>query len=163
MSVPDVADDSGWRAGRTAEDLALFIGPRARRFLDIPAPGLRGRFAGICWTGLFLPTPWFLYRKMYGWAATVVLVPWIAGLILPVARIPLLGVAAVLGGCGRPLYRHHARRLIAAIRRESATEAELRSRIGRAGGVSVAGAWIGAVIVGLGVAIALVLLLRHKG
>ena len=54
-------------------------GPICRSFEAAPGEGgLRRWRALACWPGFFFPQAWFLYRKLYGWAALCCLLPIVA-------------------------------------------------------------------------------------
>ena len=132
---PILLDDP---AARQRADLAAFIGRKAGSFLD--PPGSRR----ICWPGLLFPQAWFLYRKLYVWAAILFVAP----ILVVTLEIPLgvglyniLGL--VVGASGKAIYRQVARTAVGRIRSQSADEDEAIERIRRAGGVSKAGAAIG--------------------
>jgi hypothetical protein len=131
------------------DGLAVFVGPNAARFLrPLTAGQARGR-GGICWPGFLLPGPWLLYRKMYGLTALIVLMPVLFSLMrAPSALVSVIGVAyAILGAFGKRLYLRKARRTIASIRAAAPDEASARAAIGQAGGVSVAGAVFGLLLI----------------
>ena len=123
-----------------SEDLARFFGPGGARMLARYAAARRGAWP-FCWPGLIAPQAWFLYRKMYLWAALVTVGP------LLFAAIPGLAFldwgAAILGALGLRVYFAAAEATIARIRAEAADEEEAQARIARAGGVSWTGAAIG--------------------
>jgi hypothetical protein len=85
---------------------------------------------------------------MYGFAAITVLAPVLFSLVhLPAGLLRWISLAsAILGAFGKPLYRAKARRTIAAIRAAAPDEASAREAIGRAGGVSRAGAVFGLLL-----------------
>jgi hypothetical protein len=130
-------------------DFRLFIDGNPHKFLpvfDAMATGQKGLFA--CWPGLIFPTAWFLYRKLYGWAALSCLLP-----ILVVAlRVDgafgqaLAYAPSVIALTGRRIYVAGARKTIARIRDASLDETDVRETIKRAGGVSVPGAVVGGLI-----------------
>ena len=121
------------------EDLALFFGPGGERLARLDAAGAWV----LCWPGLLFPQAWFLYRKMYGWAALVSAGP------LVVVYLPHLSflawIAALPGALGLKLYFAAARRTIRSIRAGATDEAAARALIVRAGGVSWVGACVGLV------------------
>ena len=88
-----------------------------------------------------MPQAWFLYRKMYLWAALVSAGP------LLFAYVPKLAwlnwSTSLVGAIGLRLYVAGAARTIARIRASAADEAEARALIARAGGVSRVGAAFG--------------------
>lgn len=145
--VPLAPPSSGEHLDRDIQggrDLRAFVGPNGDAFLNWGT----SRWKNRCWAGFFLPIPWFLYRKMYGCAALVVLLPTAIAMVThwtPLLRATGFGIMT-LGLQGRTLYRAHARRTIAVIRSIATDEAEAQTLIARAGGVSVPGAVIGAVI-----------------
>jgi hypothetical protein len=123
-------------------DMAAFIARNHARFMPLYDALVSGRgVAPFCWPGLLAPQAWFLYRKMYVWAALVSAGP------LLLAYIPRLGWlnwgGALIGAFGLRIYLAYARRTIARIRETAADEAEVQALIARAGGVSRIGAAIG--------------------
>jgi hypothetical protein len=124
------------------EDLALYFqrnGERLTRLYDA-----RRRWP-FCWPGLLFPQAWFLYRKMYLWAALVSAGP------LLLAYAPKLAFlewgTSLIGALGLRLYFADAKATIARIRASAADEDEARALIAKAGGVSRTGACVGAVFV----------------
>jgi hypothetical protein len=132
------------------EDLRIFFGPNAETFLDLwsrlRAPG--GGKVGIYWVSFVAPLVWLLYRKMYLTAAALTITPVAIGLFLPSgALLKTIGVAfAILGGLGPRFYVQGAEATIKDIRAQARTEEEAQADIGKAGGVSVPGALIGALM-----------------
>jgi hypothetical protein len=131
-------------AGRA--DMALFFSRNHSRLMplyDARAAGRRG--SSFCWPGFLAPQAWFLYRKMYLWAALVSAGP------LLLAFVPqfswLTWSTALIGACGLRSYLAHAEATVARIRATTADEMEARALIVRAGGVSRVGAAIGLVFV----------------
>lgn len=123
-------------------DIALFAGANHARILRVydAFAGGGGRLS-FCWPGFLAPQAWFLYRKMYLWAALVSAGP------LLVAYAPKIAVlnwgASLVGAMGLRLYVAGAVRTIARIRAVAADEAEAQALIVRAGGVSRVGAAFG--------------------
>jgi hypothetical protein len=142
------------------DDLRLFVGPNVGRFeQSLQARGFRRlNWKEVCWPAFFAPIPWFLYRKMYACAAAAAVVPTIAQTAFKWPGLQsAVGVAVSLVALrGHMFYVSHARRVVGEIRRDVADESEARALIARAGGVSIAGAWIGAIIMIALVAAALV-------
>jgi hypothetical protein len=127
--MPETArDDLVLYFQRNGERLAQFYEARAR----LP----------FCWPGLLFPQAWFLYRKMYLWAALVSAGP------LLLAYAPKLGVlewaTSLLGAMGLRFYFLQAETTIARIRAAAQDEDEARALIAKAGGVSLTGACVGA-------------------
>ncbi len=139
--------------GERELDFLRFSGPNGAAFLRA---FLRpGAFAGgICWPGLFFPIAWFLYRRLYVYAGAAVLLPALAsGAGLPRAVTWAVPVAVTaMGAMGRRLYADAARRSIADIRARSADAPAFEAGLRAFGGVSMAGAVLGAVLT-LGVAL----------
>lgn len=145
----DIAEARALLARIEQSDLVLFVGPNAPSFLPVVDP-LRGgrRVSFICWPAVFLGPAWLLYRKMFGLAAIVCAAPFI-GSAMHVGQDALryLGVLPLIFGLfGRPLYLAKARATIARLRSENHPGAEAQRLIASAGGVSRAGAVIGAII-----------------
>jgi hypothetical protein len=130
---------------RERADIAVFAGRNAAAMLGVFDRLRAGRGWPLCWPGLLFPQAWFLYRKMYLWAALVSAGP------LLLAYVPYLSwlnwSAAIVGAAGLPLYVGAARRTIARVRASAADEAEAQALLARAGGVSRIGAAIGVAIV----------------
>jgi hypothetical protein len=136
--------------------IAAFAGGRASAFepalCRLAGDGAR---MGVCWPGLLAPLPWFLYRKMYLWAAVVVLTPFAAMVMLrePTLLKYFASATAVLGAAGPCLYVRHARALIAEIRASATSPEDAMARIAQAGGVSIGGAALGVAVTLAGVAL----------
>jgi hypothetical protein len=128
-------------AERESADLALYVSRNVARLTERRAAG----GWGICWPGLLFPQAWFLYRKMYVWAALVTAGPLALAYVPGVAYVDWFATA--LGAMGLKIYVYEARRAIRRIRAEAADEAQARARIARAGGVSALGAALGAVYI----------------
>jgi hypothetical protein len=143
-------------------DLRLFFGPNAEAFLAAIERRKAGHwFVGPCWSGFFFPAAWFLYRKLYGWAAICCIVPILStALNLGEFGRVLLGAPSFLGLLGPRLYVPAAQRSIAQIRAASQSEEEARATIGRAGGVSIAGAVVGALLASISIVVAFIVGLR---
>jgi hypothetical protein len=124
------------------DDLALYFqhnGERLGRLYDA-----RARMP-LCWPGLLFPQAWFLYRKMYLWAALVSAGPLLLGYIPKLAFLEW--GASLIGALGLRFYFAEAEATIARIRAAAADEDEARALIARAGGVSWTGACVGAAFV----------------
>ncbi len=148
IEAPHLVEETAY-AAPALDDLALFIGPNAAAFVVSREAGLARARGGICWPGFLLPTPWLLYRKMYGWAAITVLLPVFLSLVhVPSGVLRWIGLGyAILGAFGKRLYLAGARRAIAAIRARAPDEISARETIARAGGVSTAGAAFGLLLI----------------
>ena len=144
LETPTSIDEAAVASPAPDDDFALFAGANAGAFAA--AWGVR-RWRNVCWPGFLVPAAWFLYRKMYGYAALAVLTPVIANVVhLPGNFARWSNIAfSLLGAFGRPLYRTKARRMIAEIRALSPDAASARQTIAEAGGTSRAGAIFGAL------------------
>jgi hypothetical protein len=130
-------------------DLQAFVGPNHETFFSIFDQGnFRGSRKG-CWPGFFFPLAWFMYRKMYGWAALVCALPIFASVLdFGLFQRPLIAASSFLGLAGRHIYVLQAQRTVARIRAVGRfqSEEEVRRTLARAGGVSTAGAAVGGAI-----------------
>jgi hypothetical protein len=130
-------------------DLAAFIGANAETFMPSYDLDGRTRWRGLCWPGFFFPVAWFMYRKMYGWAALACALPIIGGALKlgPLASI-LTGASSLVGLAGRTVYVAGAQRTIARMRASAGDQPaeDFRRSLTEAGGVSTAGAWVGGLI-----------------
>jgi hypothetical protein len=148
--VADVAlADEPAKETQKRADFRLFVDRNPDKFLpvfDAMEGGRGGAF--VCWPGLFFPQAWFLYRKLYGWAAVSCVLP------ILVATFHIGGdfqrafasAPAFIALAGRRLYVANARRTIARIREVGSSEEEALQSIRRAGGVSTPGAVLGGLI-----------------
>jgi hypothetical protein len=145
-------------------DFELFAERNADKFIPI-LEARRERIPSLfrCWPGFFFPQAWFLYRKMYGWAAFVCVAPILAFNLVGPGGARWVGYAmAFVGLAGRRLYVASARGTIARIRAAHRDDAEARDLLRRAGGVSVSGALVGGLIVAATFAGAFVVALRAR-
>ena len=121
-------------------DLALYFGHNAPRLLRLMAASRAGALP-FCWPGFLFPQAWFLYRKMYGWAALASAGPLV---VVFVPHLSLLTWLPALPGLfGLKLYFAAAERTTRALRASAPEAAE--ALIARAGGVSRVGAGVGLV------------------
>jgi hypothetical protein len=120
-------------------DLALYFQDNCERLAQLYEARRR---MPLCWPGLLFPQAWFLYRKMYLWAALVSAGPLLLGYV-PQLTFLEWGTSLV-GALGLRLYFSQAEATIARIRAEAADEDEARALIEKAGGVSRTGACVGA-------------------
>jgi hypothetical protein len=127
-------------AGERRDDAALYFGSNGRR-LSAQYEAMRRGAWPFCWPGLIAPQAWFLYRKMYLWAALVSAGPLLIAYFPGVAYLDW--GASILGALGLRFYFCGAEAAIARIRARAADEEEARALIARAGGVSWTGAAIG--------------------
>jgi hypothetical protein len=151
VDAPAPVDQATARALGREADLRLFVGENAELFVrlsDMVETRSHGRNA-ICWPGFLFPAAWFLYRKMYGYAAITVLAPVIFSLIhVPYDVIQWIAFGfSILGAFGKRLYLARARKMIAEIRAAAPDEESARETIARAGGASRAGAVFGALLI----------------
>lgn len=130
--------DAGGESRR--EDVALFVGRNGGRLMARYDALRRGAWP-FCWPGLLAPQAWFLYRKMYLWAALVSAGPLLIAYFPDVAYLDW--GASLIGALGIRFYFAGAEAAIARIRARAADEEEARALIARAGGVSWTGAAFG--------------------
>ena len=134
---------------RNRADMATFVAANPAGFLRLyDALAARRGALGWCWPGVFFPLAWFLYRKMYGWAgaACVTAVLLSNTHILPPYLAWLSLWPSIVGAFGRGIYLRGARRTIGRIRAEAPDEAAAQATLRAAGGVSIAGAVVGALL-----------------
>lgn len=97
--------------------------------------------------------PWMLYRKLYVEAATLMGSIILISLFLPqYTSGGSIGAWVGIGVLGKYMYGAYALRQIKKIEKNHADEETLRSELVRKGGVSTAGAWVGAGLIVLSVA-----------
>lgn len=131
----------------------LFFGPKADLYLATleklreKNAALTAPVRGWCWPAFFVPLPWLLYRKMWGAAAAIVLLPILIYYFVPaVGGLGGFGSSIVIAMLAKSFYVQSAAGKIRRITSENADPAVVRDKVGRAGGVSVAGAVIGGTI-----------------
>ncbi len=116
----------------TEKDLALFIGKNADKYLsrfERFSSGGEDAFAVAWhWPAFFFSFWWMLYRKMYGWAA----------LVLLLGCVPYVGLfmMIVFGMSGYYLYYRHAKRRVQELKARPGTDVEKAAALARAGGVN---------------------------
>ena len=129
------------------DDFIAFVGPsNLDKFLGLfDAQRIGRRTFRPCWPGVFIPQVWLMYRKLYVGAALAFALPIVLALFHATAAMQSFGGFCIwiAAGRGRYVYVGHARRTIARLRAEGGGDDEIRERLGRAGGVSPAGAWVG--------------------
>ena len=140
------------RAATTDEELfCLFIGPNADRFMKIYRSIVEGdgtRHWGFNWVVWLVGTPWFFYRRMYLAGAAVLLVPIVFALVFPdFAQAGIPGINVALAFVANRWYVTTVMSRIDKITALGLSREEQNERIYQAGGVCVAGAIFGAVII----------------
>ncbi|MGR8929630.1 MAG: DUF2628 domain-containing protein [Gammaproteobacteria bacterium] len=141
------------------QDLRTFVGPRADDYLKyckIAAPN-HYQSSDFNWAALIVPGLWLPYRKMYKITVifyAVILAELVAEELLFVAvlgmpespavldAIVAIVTASVCGLYGNRWYRSHARKVIAAVRRQALGEPEFSEVLKQRGGVSVVGSLV---------------------
>lgn len=124
----------GFRAAGDAneEDLAAFVGKNSDKYLAkfraFRKDGVDSFAATWHWPAFFLSFWWTLYRKMYGWAA----------LVLVLGCVPYVGFLAMIafGLSANYLYYLHARKKILEATALPASPVERAAALARAGGVN---------------------------
>ncbi len=139
------------RAASTEEELfCLFVGPNAGKFIKIYRAIVEGdgRLWGFNWVVLLASIPWFFYRRMYLAGAAVLLFPIVLAVVFPdLAQAGIPGFAAVLAFMANRWYVTTAISRIDRITALDLPPDERNERIADAGGVSIAGAVFGVVLV----------------
>jgi hypothetical protein len=142
-----------------------FVGPNSDVYLRTlekmraKDPALRKHLLTWCWPAFFVTVPWLLYRKLYGYGVGLLVIPVLIQLVFP--SIGFAGVSVVVAMLAKPLYVRHVLGRIAKLRSRASSDEEARALAKKAGGVSIAGAIIGAVLmIGL---IAIDLAVRSTG
>jgi hypothetical protein len=132
-------------AGRRRADIALFESGGAS---TIGTPTNNSRRGAFSLFGFLFPVVWFLYKKMYLQASVVVLLPVTLSLVhAPNVIVRGIGLfISLFGAFGPRFYASKARRMTAEIRATAPDDATAEWTIARAGGVSTAGAVLGALV-----------------
>ncbi|HUI44906.1 MAG TPA: zinc-ribbon domain-containing protein [Nitrospirota bacterium] len=114
------------------EDLALFIGKNAEKYLikfrKFAKNGEDSFVTTWHWPAFFFSFWWTLYRKLYGWAL----------LVLFLGCVPYLGflVMIAFGMSANYIYYRHAKKKLIEVKSLSASEVERAVAVARAGGVN---------------------------
>lgn len=139
------------RAATTEEELfCLFVGPNAGKFIRTYRAIVEGdgRAWSFNWVVLLAGLPWFFYRRMYLAGIGMLIVPLLLAVLFPgFAQAGIPGFAAVLAVMANRWYVTTAISRIDRIRALDLPQDEQAKRIYLAGGVSIAGAAFGALIV----------------
>lgn len=155
----DAAGDETSRPGdRDPSDpgsfLEMFIGPNPEPYLIFfrrayPA-GANGTPEAVPWSwhwgGFLIPIVWLFYRKLYIWAAGVIITLIVVGMIFPNLEIPGAALAAAFATQGKRLYIETALRRIRKILERDLPPDQRNELIRKAGGVSFPGLAFGALI-----------------
>lgn len=164
-AVSDESDDDGRSKEVSADDgdapardertlLAMFVGPNAERYLMIYDSNYGGQAARKVFSRAkanfiagFFPLPWFFYRKLYLEGTALILLPFLLGYLFPnFAGKGISGMFVAIIIIANDYYVNRALRKIARIEKSGEPIEKRDARIRRAGGVSIAGAVVGAVI-----------------
>jgi len=159
---------SAVEAGALSEETQLwraFIGPNADRYLACFrkfSDGTRTRFAFTWHWPAFLLDPflWFLYRKMYLYAAVYALGPVVSAYVTGDLTVGIVW-RVIAGATAHYVYYWHVRDHLAAIRRRAGLDAGATERLVRdLGGVQRYVIWVGVALYALFLAI-LIEMIRH--
>ena len=163
----DSATFSGHASGVATSEVtpalvALYVGPNSDKYLAMYAkmkekdPDLRSLAMGWCWPVFFVPIPWLLYRKQWGIAAAIIILPIVVAYLFPDLAIGSGAIGLVLAILAKSVYVKFAASRIRGIL-ATETDPDLRRiAIVQAGGVSVPGAIIGTVVLIAGIIVTLV-------
>jgi hypothetical protein len=140
------------------ELFSLFVGPNAAKFeatrAKMHAGGGKNRMVrSWSWPAFLVPQIWLLYRKQWGTALAIIVLPMIFAYLIGSRGASGLTIAILMGIWGRSLYVMAAEQKIAKISARGLGAAETRERIRSAGGVSRIAAIIGSIILALCIAI----------
>jgi hypothetical protein len=140
------------------ELFSLFVGSNAEKFEatrdKIHAAGGKSRIVrSWSWPAFLVPQVWLLYRKQWGMALAIIILPMIFAYLIGSRGASGLTIAILMGMWGRSLYVMAAEQKIAKISALGLGAAETRERVRRAGGVSRVAAVIGSIILALCIAI----------
>lgn len=129
------------------ELMTLFIGRNAYKFLAPPS-GALGTKKGwsFNWVAAIIGLPWFFYRKLYLIGLAILLVPVIITIIIPQFAEVNIGFGIMLGAIANTLYLQHADRKIEKLKKLNLSPKELKEKVGKAGGTSIASAIFGTLI-----------------
>ena len=139
--------------------VALYVGPNSDKYLAMYAkmkekdPNLGSLAMGWCWPVFFVPMPWLLYRKQWGIAAAIVILPYRRRL----SRSRLAIGSGAIGLSSRSLPNRSMSssryRAFATSSRPRPTRIFAGSRSCRRVGVSVPGAIIGSIVMIAGIVV----------
>jgi hypothetical protein len=150
LRLAEALDDS--------ELFSLFVGPNAEKFKatrdKIHAAGGKSRIVrSWSWPAFLVPQIWLLYRKQWGMALAIIVLPMIFAYLIGSRGASGLTIAILMGMWGRGFYVMAAEQKIAKISALGLGAAETRERLRRAGGVSRVAAVVGSIILLLCVAL----------
>jgi len=140
------------------EMFSLFVGPNAEKFeatrAKIHAAAGKRRMARTwSWPAFLVPQVWLLYRKQWGMALAIIVLPTIIAYLIGSRGASGLTIALLMGMWGRTFYVLAAEEKIRKIEALGLGPTETRERIRRAGGVSRVAAVIGSIILALCIAL----------
>jgi len=139
---------TGW------DEVASFIGPNPHHFEAAWAntrkkilAGRGGMAVGFCWPAFPFAFAWFLYRRMWLMGAVLLIVP-VALALLISSPGGSIGISVAMAMFAKSLYAQHVVARIADVRAAGGDA----GAVAEAGGISVLGGAIGALIIALGAA-----------
>jgi RsiW-degrading membrane proteinase PrsW (M82 family) len=128
----------------------LYVGPNAETFqktldkIEAAEPKHRQAVMSWSWPAFLVSLPWLMYRKQWMWAGVVLILPTILNYLFGYLSTAL--IATTVGMQGKSNYVIAALERIRKISSAETDPVRRRHRVARAGGVSVAGAILGTVI-----------------
>lgn len=149
MTAVTSTDDRSFLVTRDA--FQTFVGPNASVYAELWDKQTSGKFGRPGFAFLILAYfalfPWLMYRKLYGYAAAVLLIPIVVGVLFPEHAFKInnaltIGFAIV----AKYLYIGHAESKIKKIQARTSPGTDRDAQLTRAGGVSLTAAAIAGVI-----------------
>ncbi len=131
------------------EDLRLYLGQEAQPFVTFwerqKASGYPFVWSWTWWGALF-PIPWLFYRKLWAIGAVLVLLPILLDALIEFGLNTSLALGLLVGLTGKALVVDRAESKTQDINDLGLVSQDSIERVRRAGGVSVPGAVIGAIL-----------------
>ncbi len=131
------------------EDLRLYLGENSEPYIAlwerIRASGHPFIWSWNWWAALF-PIPWLFYRKLWATGAALVLLPVLLDAMIGFGSKAGLVMAALVAAIGKPLVIERAERKVRTVNALDLLSQQSIGRLRLAGGVSLPGAVIGALL-----------------
>lgn len=141
--------DEAVRPAAGEEDLRLYLGENPEPYISLWERIRNGGHPFVWswnWWGVLFPVPWLFYRKLWSVGAALVLLPVLLDAMTGFGSKAGLVMAALVAAIGKPLVIERAERKVRAVNALDLLSQESIGRLRLAGGVSLPGAVIGALL-----------------
>jgi len=144
-----ISDQAKARPPVGEADLRLYLGPNADSYVhyrDRARAGSRPFLWHWNWWGFLFPVPWLFYRKLWAVGVALVLLPVLLDALYGFGTQMGIALAALIAAWGKPLVIERAERKVRQLDGLGLVSQHSIEWLRRAGGVSLPGALLGALL-----------------